>query len=317
MATDNPQNSTSAKKPRSQAIVGWLGNGIAPPVLIESPETVSAGLNTCVDVHFAAGDGHGCASTSVPLTDTDSDIVGIIIGSPQWTEVALRTTAERQGDAAALVAAYNAYGEGLTDHLRGPFAFALLDPMSNTAMLGIDRMGRYPMYYCSTQHGLLFGSSAASILAMRPKVSPMRPQGLYDYVYFHMVPGPVPVFDGLAKLQAGCMVRYGGGRLRSRRYWLPKFRESTTKTRPEMSDLLKDRGRQAVSTSLPFGVWMREHRPLQDIAYDNILKLKPRGIFNPTFLDNAIELHRSGHAAYFGELVWILTILELWLEAHR
>ena len=65
---------------------------------------------------------------------------------------------------------------------------------------------------------------------------------------------------------------------------------------------------------LPFGVWMREHRPLQEIAYDNILKLKSRDIFISTFLDEAINKHRDGHAAYFGELVWILCVLELWLQ---
>jgi asparagine synthase (glutamine-hydrolysing) len=64
---------------------------------------------------------------------------------------------------------------------------------------------------------------------------------------------------------------------------------------------------------LPFGIWMANYQPLQEIAFDNITKLKSRGIFNPNFLDKAIELHRNGHAPYFGELIWILTVLELWL----
>jgi asparagine synthase (glutamine-hydrolysing) len=67
---------------------------------------------------------------------------------------------------------------------------------------------------------------------------------------------------------------------------------------------------------LPFGVWMSTHRPLQEIAYDNILKLKSRGIFNSAFLENAIAMHRTGHAAYFGELIWILCVLELWMSSH-
>jgi asparagine synthase (glutamine-hydrolysing) len=68
---------------------------------------------------------------------------------------------------------------------------------------------------------------------------------------------------------------------------------------------------------LPFGVWMKNHRPLQELAFDNILKLKARGIFLPRFLDQAIASHRDGHAAYFGELVWVLTCLELWLSANQ
>jgi asparagine synthase (glutamine-hydrolysing) len=68
---------------------------------------------------------------------------------------------------------------------------------------------------------------------------------------------------------------------------------------------------------LPFGVWMKTHRPLQEMAYDNILRLKKRSIFLPQFLDRAISSHRDGHAAYFGELVWLLMCLELWLAANK
>ncbi len=68
---------------------------------------------------------------------------------------------------------------------------------------------------------------------------------------------------------------------------------------------------------LPFGVWMREHQPLRDMAYDNLLSLKKRGYLRPEFIDKTIELHRSGHASYYGELVWILTVFELWVAAHQ
>ena len=67
---------------------------------------------------------------------------------------------------------------------------------------------------------------------------------------------------------------------------------------------------------LPFGVWMREHKPLQELAYDNILKLDARKIFQRNFLEDAIARHREGHASYFGELIWILAVLELWLSAN-
>ncbi|PCI70456.1 MAG: asparagine synthase [Piscirickettsiaceae bacterium] len=67
---------------------------------------------------------------------------------------------------------------------------------------------------------------------------------------------------------------------------------------------------------LPFGVWMKTNKDLQALAYDNISALKNRGFFNPEFLDDAINQHKSGHASYYGELVWILMMLELWLQAN-
>ena len=67
---------------------------------------------------------------------------------------------------------------------------------------------------------------------------------------------------------------------------------------------------------LPFGLWLREYAPLKELAYDNVSALKSRGFFRHGFLDRAVAMHRQGHAAYYGELVWILTVLELWLKAH-
>ena len=61
---------------------------------------------------------------------------------------------------------------------------------------------------------------------------------------------------------------------------------------------------------------MRDHKPLRELGYDNLLKLKRRGFIRPEFIDRAIELHRSDTAKYYGELVWILMMLELWLDAH-
>lgn len=68
---------------------------------------------------------------------------------------------------------------------------------------------------------------------------------------------------------------------------------------------------------LPFGVWMHDHAPLRELAYDGLLRFKNRGIMRPAFIDRLITLHREGHAAYYGELVWVLMMLDLWLETHN
>lgn len=67
---------------------------------------------------------------------------------------------------------------------------------------------------------------------------------------------------------------------------------------------------------LPFGVWTRSHDGLRRLSEDALGSLAGRGCFRPDFLRQALTLHREGHASYYGELVWILTVLELWLQAH-
>lgn len=68
---------------------------------------------------------------------------------------------------------------------------------------------------------------------------------------------------------------------------------------------------------LPFGIWLQDHQPLKELAYDSIKDLKKRDYFRADFLDHAVHMHQSIHAAYYGELIWILMMLELWLQAKK
>ncbi len=68
---------------------------------------------------------------------------------------------------------------------------------------------------------------------------------------------------------------------------------------------------------LPFGLWMTEHSPLQELAYDSLTQLKQRKLLNPAYLDQLIGQHRTGHAAYYGVMIWVLMMLEQWLQAHN
>ena len=67
---------------------------------------------------------------------------------------------------------------------------------------------------------------------------------------------------------------------------------------------------------LPFGVWLKKDPRLQRRVHDALSSLKSRHMFQNQFLDDLIEKHRSEHAAYYGTFVWVLAVLELWLDAH-
>jgi asparagine synthase (glutamine-hydrolysing) len=67
---------------------------------------------------------------------------------------------------------------------------------------------------------------------------------------------------------------------------------------------------------LPFGIWTRTHKGLGKLSGDSLGSLATRGYFRRDFLLEAMRLHREGHASYYGELVWVLMTLELWLQAH-
>lgn len=68
---------------------------------------------------------------------------------------------------------------------------------------------------------------------------------------------------------------------------------------------------------LPFGVWMQTYPPLKELAYDSLTSLRKRGYLRPEYLDGLIEQHRSEHEAYYGVMIWVLMMLEQWLQQHE
>jgi asparagine synthase (glutamine-hydrolysing) len=68
---------------------------------------------------------------------------------------------------------------------------------------------------------------------------------------------------------------------------------------------------------LPFGLWLKSSAPLAALVKDTLRELQKRGLFRPEFLDLVQDQHRTGHASYFGYVIWDLVMLEQWLQAHQ
>ena len=67
---------------------------------------------------------------------------------------------------------------------------------------------------------------------------------------------------------------------------------------------------------LPFGLWLSTHDPLRELVNDSISSMQRRHIFRRSFIEQMLNQHREEHAAYYGELIWLLTMLELWHQAQ-
>ena len=67
---------------------------------------------------------------------------------------------------------------------------------------------------------------------------------------------------------------------------------------------------------LPFGVWTVQHAGLSEMARDSLDTLKQRGVVRPEFIDELLTNLLPQYPGYYGEMVWILQVLELWLREH-
>src|SRR5262249_17453253 len=64
---------------------------------------------------------------------------------------------------------------------------------------------------------------------------------------------------------------------------------------------------------LPFGVWAHPHGDLKALAASSIHALGKRGIVREAFLDQLLREYLPEHPGYFGEMIWVLMVLEQWL----
>ncbi|MBP6898898.1 MAG: asparagine synthase [Burkholderiaceae bacterium] len=67
---------------------------------------------------------------------------------------------------------------------------------------------------------------------------------------------------------------------------------------------------------LPFGVWAVRHAALNRLASDSLHSLAQRGLVQPGFVQVLLGRHLPEHPGYYGEMVWILMMLEQWLQRH-
>ena len=67
---------------------------------------------------------------------------------------------------------------------------------------------------------------------------------------------------------------------------------------------------------LPFGVWATRHPALKALAIESLRSIGERGLVKREFIKTLIDTHLPAHPGYYGEMVWILMMLEQWLRRH-
>ena len=204
-------------------LCGWLATPEqdAPALLKQMLQAAAGCTGRTHHLHAAGGALAGCQSDLFEK----GGIQVALEGHPVWRERSLAEVARASGDAHALWRGFEQYGKGVLEHLAGDFALAILVPQRNYALLAIDRVGIRPLAYAQTNEGLVFGSQTFCLLAHPRVPAKVRLQGIFDYLYFHMVPSPETLFEGIEKLQPGELLEYEGGAVRRQAYWQLEFSE--------------------------------------------------------------------------------------------
>jgi asparagine synthase (glutamine-hydrolysing) len=109
----------------------------------------------------------------------------------------------RDSDTEVLLRAWQHWGEGVVERLRGMFAFAIWDAARDCLFLARDRFGEKPLFLA--QDGATSTSpSEIKALLQLPRARPgVDLDAVWDYLAFRYVPGPRTLLSGIRKLAPG------------------------------------------------------------------------------------------------------------------
>jgi asparagine synthase (glutamine-hydrolysing) len=128
------------------------------------------------------------------------------------------------GDTETIVHLYEEYGDGLLQHLRGMFCFALWDDKRKRLLLARDRIGIKQIYYSQPNGRLIFGSEIKCLLESPDCPRELSPKSLLSYLTFLYVPPPSTIYQGISELPPAHFLTWEKGQVGVHRYWRLQYR---------------------------------------------------------------------------------------------
>lgn len=118
-------------------------------------------------------------------------------------------------DTETLLAAFEHWGLRTTlTKAVGMFAMAVWDVQERTLHLARDRFGEKPLYYgwvgAGTRPAFAFGSELKALRAFPGFANAVCRQALVQYMRFMYVPAPRSIYQGIYKLEPGCLLSIKG-----------------------------------------------------------------------------------------------------------
>jgi asparagine synthase (glutamine-hydrolysing) len=166
-----------------------------------------------------------------------------------------RTTSDTE----VILRAYERWGEGCVDHLRGMFAFAIWDEENNKLFCARDRFGIKPFYYAKNSNGFFFASEIKALLPFVKEIATDY-NGLKDYLAFQFTLGAKTLFKGVEQLLPAHTLTIEKGAVHTRKYWEVQYHLDWFHTKhyfqEEVRNLLLDSIRVHLRSDVPVGSYL-------------------------------------------------------------
>jgi asparagine synthase (glutamine-hydrolysing) len=144
-----------------------------------------------------------------------------VVGHPR-----LRDDGGRSADPSALLRTLQARGKDALADIGGDFALAAWDGQRRRGLMAVDRIGVHQLVYGRANGALAFASSLDMVGGYPGVRRDLSAQGLFDYLFYHVSPGPRTIFTDLCRVPPGHCIEFGAGAAgEPRAYWSMQFNE--------------------------------------------------------------------------------------------
>ncbi|WP_119352654.1 asparagine synthetase B family protein [Azohydromonas sediminis] len=193
-------------------------------------------------------------ATAVPRTATP--VATLALGAPRFDDTALAHLA-RGADAATAWQALHARvvaGGGAAAlpaalaAVQGDFAVGVRDDRGR-ALLAVDRFAMRTLCWRVIDGRMHFAERADELAALPPRAA-IDPQAVFDYLYFHVIPSPRTIFQGVYRLPPAHGLWFDGGQVHVQPYWVPRFVEPERADFATLAAQFRQHVRDAVSAQL-------------------------------------------------------------------
>ncbi len=166
-----------------------------------------------------------------------------------------------QSDTEVIVHGYEQWGDEALHRFNGMFAIALWDESRRRLLLARDRMGKKPLYWHWSKHGLLWGSEAKAILAAPWVERRVNALALHHYLTLQYVPDPLTIFEDMHRLPAAHkLVVERGGEPQVSRWWQlefePKWQVDDAEAVEKARNLLAKAVERRLISEVPLGAFL-------------------------------------------------------------
>lgn len=238
---------------------GWLDVNIADEHAMATLASMAATLGGAMSLP-AIGPSYGLAAAGQHASlHHAGSLIAVVSGRSRWHSDEFRHIADQTSPAAALTAAYRKLGVDCLREIHGAFSLVLIDSETHTALLAVDRMGTQRLCFAPTAGGVVFGTRGDTVLKHPAIARSIDSQGVFNYLFAHVVPAPGTIYQGVEKLLPAQYALLRDGQITRGYYWEAEWEDGETASYAHKSKEFKSLLDQCVRDALddrPVGAFL-------------------------------------------------------------